>query len=170
MWTHYQPEEASEAILANTLDKLILYGFRVLVLLAGHGPWHRILERHVPALQEAHPDRLFLWGNLKQIGGEVRIPDDHAAREETSYGLALFSQWVDLDAMRPGRDNTAWPNGQPPPEGSRHLRLCYDPNEPLYAQVGVDARTATAERGERNVTRLVEHLAPKINDYLDGGD
>jgi creatinine amidohydrolase len=163
LWTHYQSEGAAEAILVRTVDQLIAYGFRALVLLAGHYPWRTILDRHLPALQEAHPEVLFLWGTEMEIGDEVRLPGDHAAREETSYGLALFPQWVDLDALRPGHDDSAWPGGQPPPAEARHPGVCFDPRDPLYAQMGEDARTASAERGEQAVTRLVEHLAEIIN-------
>ena len=36
----------------------------------------------------------------------------------------------------------------------------------LEAQMGEDARTASAQRGEAALDRLVEHLARAINDYL----
>ena len=163
MWTLYQPEEAAEAILARTVEQLVAFGFRAIVLLAGHYPWQSLLDRRLPALQEAHPEVLFLWGTEMNIGGEaVRLPGDHAAREETSYGLALFPQWVDLDALHPGRDASAWPGGQPPPAETWHPGVCFDPHDALYAQMGEDARTATAERGEAAISRLVEHLARVI--------
>jgi creatinine amidohydrolase len=166
LWTHYQSQEAAEAILVHTVDQLIAYGFRVLVLLAGHYPWRTILDRHLPALQKTHPEVLFLWGTEMDVGGEIRLPGDHAAREETSYGLALFPQWVDLDALRPGRDASAWPGGQAPPIDARHPGVCFDPGDPLFAQMGEDARTASAERGEQAITRLVEHLEQIINKHL----
>jgi creatinine amidohydrolase/Fe(II)-dependent formamide hydrolase-like protein len=96
----------------------------------------------------------------------VRLPGDHAAREEASYGLALFPQWVDLDALRPGRDDGAWPNGAPPPVETRHPGVSFDPRDPLFAQLGEDARTATAGRGEAAIARLVEHLAAAIDEHL----
>ncbi len=155
--------------MVRTVNQLIAYGFRVFVLLAGHYPWRAILDRHLPALQEAHPEVLFLWGTEMEVGGKgLRIPGDHAAREETSYGLSLFPQWVDLEALRPGRDTSAWPGGQPPPADARHPGVCFDANDPLFAQMGEDARTATTERGEQAITGLVEHLAGKINEHLRG--
>jgi creatinine amidohydrolase len=167
MWTHYQPESAAEAILARTVEQLVRYGFRAIVLFAGHYPWQTLLDRRLPALREAHPEVLFLWGTEMNIGGEaVSLPGDHAAREEASYGLALFPQWVDLGALRPGRDASAWPNGQPPPVETRHPGVCFDTHEALFAQMGEDARTATAERGEAAIARLVEHLAQAINGHL----
>jgi creatinine amidohydrolase len=166
MWTHYQAEEAAESILARTVQQLVAFGFRAIVLLAGHYPWRGIMNRHLPALQEAHPEILFLWGTEMEIGGEVRLPGDHAAREETSYGLALFPDLVDPDALRPGHTASAWPGGQEPPVEARHPRVCFDPNEPLFAQMGQDARTASAERGEEAIARLVDRLAGQINRHL----
>jgi len=168
MWTHYQSEEAAEEIIVRTVEQLVAYGFRVIVLFAGHYPWQTLLDRRLPALRKAHPEVLFLWGTAMNIGGEaVHLPGDHAAREEASYGLALFPQWVDLGALRPGRDESAWPGGQPPPVETRHPGVCFDPHDALFAQMGEDARTATAERGEEAIARLVEHLAEKIKKHIN---
>ena len=62
MWTLYQDEQAAEAILARAVERLVVFGFRVFVLLAGHYPWRTILGRHLPRFQAEHPDILFLWG------------------------------------------------------------------------------------------------------------
>jgi len=167
MWTHYQSEQAAEAIMVRTVEQLVAYAFRAIVLLAGHYPWQALLDRRLPALREAHPEVLFLWGTEMNIGGSaVRLPGDHAAREEASYGLALFPQWVDLDALRPGRDESSWSGAQPPPAETRHPGVCFDPSDPLFAQMGEDARTATAERGEAAIARLVEHLAKTIAQHI----
>jgi creatinine amidohydrolase len=165
-WTLYQSEEAAEAILARTVERLIAFGFRVIVLLAGHYPWMNILNRHLPELQEAHPEVLFLWGTEMDICRDIRLPGDHAAREETSYGLALFPELVDLEALQAGRDASAWPQGQAPAVETQHPGVCFDPADPLFAQMGEDARTATAARGEEAVARLVEELGARINDHL----
>jgi creatinine amidohydrolase len=167
MWTHYQPEEAAEAIMVRTVEQLVTYEFRAIILFAGHYPWQTLLDRRLPALREAHPEVLFLWGTEMDIAPGGRLPGDHAAREEASYGLALFPQWVELDALHPGRDNAVWPAGQAPLVESRHPGVCFDPGDPLFAQMGEDARTATAERGEAAIARLVEHLVQVIDRHLD---
>jgi creatinine amidohydrolase len=167
MWTLCQPEHAAEAILVNTVEKLVTFGFRVIVLLAGHYPWRPILNRHMPDLQRRNPETLFLWGTEMEIGGDLRLPGDHAAREETSYGLALFPELVDLDAMRSGRDSTsAWPPGQVTAPQDRRSSSRFDPGNPLFAQQGEDARSATRERGEAAIARLVEVLVAEINAHL----
>ena len=168
-WTHYQPIEAAAAILVNTVEQLIALGFRVVVLLAGHYPWKNlVLDKYLPALQQAHPDVLLLWGTEMEIADPVRLLGDHAAREETSYGLALFPQWVDLGALHPGRDaQAAWSGGKAPPPESRHPGVCFDPADPLFAQMGEDARTASAARGEAAIAQLVDQLVATVQTYLD---
>lgn len=168
LWTHYQSEEASESILVNTTKQLLKFGFRVIVLLAGHYPWQGILNKHIPILQAEHAKVLFLWGTEMSIGGEtVKLRGDHAAREETSFGLYLLPELVEMDALRPGRDSSAWPKGKVPPVEKRHPGVCFDPKEPLFAQMGEDARTASAERGATKVAPLVNHLAATIKRHLE---
>lgn len=99
-------------------------------------------------------------------GDDVKRAGDHAAREETSYGLALFPHLVQQGALSPGRGDSAWPDGRPPPEESRHPGVCFDPEDPLFAQMGADARTASAERGEEGLALLVEHVASIVHAYL----
>ncbi|MGQ9629833.1 MAG: creatininase family protein [bacterium] len=167
LWTFYQSEGAAESILVNTTNKLIEFGFRAIVLLAGHYPWQGILERNVPAIQMGHPEVLLLWGTEMSICGRgLRLPGDHAAREETSYGLYLLPELVDMGALRPGRDLSAWPGGRAPALERRHPGVCFDPGDPLFAQMGEDARTASSERGEEGIACLVSCLATEINRHL----
>jgi creatinine amidohydrolase len=170
-WTHYQPEEAAEAILVRTVEQLLAFGFRVVVLLAGHYPWMGLLNRGLPPLEREHPDARLIWGTEMEIAGEVKLPGDHAAREETSYGLALFSHLIDLDALHPGRhaglDEGAWPAGQAPPLDQRHPGVCFDPGDPRFAQMGEDARSASAQRGQAAIDGLVDSLAHRISDWLE---
>jgi creatinine amidohydrolase len=163
LWTHYQPEEATASILVNTTKQLIRFGFRIIVLLAGHYPWQGILDKHIPPIQQAHPNTFLLWGTERSICGEaVKLPGDHAAREETSYGLCLFPEFIDMNALHSGRDTSVWPRGEVPPVENRHRGVCFDPNDPLFGQMGEDARTASAERGEGGISRLVAHLSDVI--------
>ncbi len=167
LWTLYQPEQAAEAILERTIERLVTFGFRVIVLAAGHYPWQGILDRHVPRLQAQHREVLFLWGTEMNIGGEeVGLPGDHASREETSYALYLHPEFVDMGALTPGRDESAWPGGVAPPTAMDLPGLCLDPGDPCFAQYGEDARTASREGGEEAITRLSTHLAGRIDRFL----
>jgi creatinine amidohydrolase len=164
LWTHYQPPEAVAAMLTTTVEQLIAFDFRVIVLMAGHYPWQGILDNCLPAIQETYPEVTLLWGTEASIGGEaVPLPGDHAAREETSYGLTLFPELVKMDALTPGRDEAdTWPAGRMPPEETRHPGVVFDTKEPLFAQFGEDARQGSAKRGEEGLLRLVDYLANKI--------
>jgi creatinine amidohydrolase len=166
MWTHYQSQDAAREILGRTVEQLIGFGFRVIVLLAGHYPWSSMLDRILPPLVAACPDVLLIWGTEMDIAGEIRLPGDHAAREETSYGLALFPQWVDIHALRTGRGRAAWPLGAEPPSERQHPGVCFDPSSDRFAQMGEDARLASALRGEKAISRLLDHLAGRIERHL----
>ncbi len=166
-WSHYQRPEAIAAMLVDTTRQLLAYGFRVVVLAAGHYPWQSLLDEHLPAIQKDHPEALLLWGTEVKIGGDLGLGGDHAAREETSYGLALFPELVDLGALTPGRDDSVWPQGQAPPADKQHPHVEFDPAQPLFAQMGEDARTASAARGESGLARLVDHLAQRIAAHLE---
>ena len=168
MWTLYQPEDAAEAILGHTIERLVAFGFRVIVLVAGHYPWQGILDRQAPGLQEQHPEVLFVWGTEMNIGEEeVPLPGDHASREETSYALYLHPEFVDMGALKPGRDESAWPGGKAPSVEGDFPGLCLDPGDPCFAQYGEDARTASWERGEEAISRLSLALASRINRFLE---
>ena len=166
-WTHYQEAAASASILGTTVRQLIDHGFRALVLLAGHYPWQSVLDQVVPPIRRQHPDILILAGTEVGIGGEhAPLTGDHAALEETSFGLALFPGLVDMGALRPGRGDDAWPQGHPPPEEGRHPGVCFDPDDARFAQFGEDARRASAEHGEEGLDQVVDYLASAITDHL----
>ena len=166
-WTLYQQETAYSSILVDTLQKLVEFGFRAIVVLAGHYPWQSTLEKHLPIIQSEHQSVRFLWGTEVKIGGDsLRLKGDHAALEETSYGLSLFPELVDMDALHEGRGSEVWPDGQTPPEDQRHPRVKFDPNDPLFAQAGEDSRNASAEHGEEGVSQVVDYLVKQIQDHL----
>jgi creatinine amidohydrolase len=169
-WTLYEPEEAAEAIAAHTVGKLIDFGFRAIVLLAGHYPWVDVLGRRLPALQRAHPECLLMWGTEMDLVPDLSLPGDHAAREETSYGLALFPELIAIDALRPGRsEEEAWPAGGAPPPDARHPGVCFEAGSARFAQMGEDARTGSAARGKAALSQLVDGLVAQIAAYLEAG-
>ena len=167
-WTLYQEPEAYGSILTQTLRQIVDFGFRAVVLLAGHYPWQGTLDRVLPPLQAEHPEVLFLWGTEVSIAdGAAGIGGDHAARTETSFGLALLPELVHLGALRPGRGEEAWPRRKAPAVEGRHPGVQFDPGDPLFAQMGEDARKATAEQGEAAVGRVVDALVSEIVRHLE---
>jgi creatinine amidohydrolase len=167
-WTHYQQQEATGAILDTTVHQLFDSGFRAVVLLAGHYPWQSLLQQRVAPLQTQHPKGLILAGTELTIGGDLGLAGDHAALEETSYGLALFPEHIDMNALSPGREaETTWAQRGAPPEADHHPGVEYDPAQPLFGQLGADARDADAAHGEAGIERLVEALSDQILQFLD---
>jgi creatinine amidohydrolase len=169
-WTHYQPEEATAAIFDSMVRQLFAQGFRVVVALAGHYPWASLLDACVPPLAADHPDDLLLAGTELTVAGDLGLKGDHAAVEETSYGLALFPERIDMGALTAGRDEAGvWPSSGAPPEEGRHPGVVWDPADALFAQFGEDSRAASAERGEAALTRLVDGLADRVLAFLRDG-
>jgi creatinine amidohydrolase len=166
-WSLYQSADAARAIVVNTVERLLVLGFRVVVLLMGHYPWERFAGPALDALQQQRPEALILWGGEATIGRPgLLLPGDHAAREETSYGLALLREYVDMRAMHSGRGESSWPGGKAIPPEQQHPAVHYDPSDPLFAQMGEDARSATAERGEAALEPLIDLLARRILGHL----
>ncbi|MAE59806.1 MAG: hypothetical protein CMJ49_00460 [Planctomycetaceae bacterium] len=174
-WTHYQPESAAADILTTTTRQLIQFGFRIIVLLGGHYPWEGILEENIPAIESQHPDTLILFGSERTICGDlVDIPGEHAAKEETSFGLHLFPELVDMDALTPGRDDSVWPGGKDPQFDdafrNQFIGLSIDPNDPLFAQsffpdTATDATAASVDYGLAKIDKIVDHLTQRINNH-----
>lgn len=165
-WTFYQSEEAYAAILTETVNKLVEYGYKAIVVLAGHYPWQSTLEKCLPAIEEAHPDVLLLWGTEVKICDNITIQGDHAAKEETSFGLALFPEHIDMDALTSGRGKEVWIGEEPPPLEKQHPKVCFDTDDPRFSQMGVDAREATAEHGEAGIKQVVDEVTKRILAHI----
>ncbi len=167
-WTLYQPPEAVEAIFERTVRGLVDFGFRCVVMLCGHYPWRSVLGKVLPGVERDRPEVRFIWGTEADIAAEdVRLHGDHAARWETAYGLALFPELVDMEALRPGRsEKTSWPASGPPPEADRHPGVKFDSDEPLFAQAGEDARHADGEEAAQMLERMIEHVVGRVREAI----
>lgn len=170
-WTHYQSPEAVAEIVCTTVRQLAAFGFKVIVVLAGHYPWQPILDKYLPTVAAENPGMLLLWGSEATIGApQVSMQGDHAGREETSTGLYLFPELVDMDALCEDPQRTVvWPGGQQPLHEARHSDVCYDAAHPCFAQAGVDARQASREYGRENLEPLMRHMVGLIEARLKGG-
>lgn len=170
-WTFYQDPAVGEKTLEVTVRKLVDFGFKAIVLYAGHYPWQGVLDKTVGPLRNEYPDVLFIWGFECTIGGEELkdVPGDHAARWETSYGLALLPDLVDMAALQEGRGLSAWPGSEPPPEEKRFKGVEFDTRNPLFAQYGEDARRATAGDAEIHIDRIIKAVTGRVLQHLEGG-
>ena len=166
-WTFYQDREAGTIILKDTVSKLIDFGFKAVVIFAGHYPWDGPMDSALPEIAEKHPEVLMIWGKECNIGGpDLTLPGDHASRWETAYGLALLPELVDMDALRDGRDDSAWPLSGPPPENDRHPGVEFDTSKRRFAQLGEDPSLASAEEAEAYLAQLEENILTRIQEHL----
>ena len=168
-WTFYQDREAGEKILRDTVEKLIEFGFRAIVVFAGHYPWDGPMNDVLTPIRDAHPEILIQWGFECTIGGDdIKAPGDHASRWETAYGLALLPDLVDLDALKPGRsDRECWPPTGPVGEEGRIGGMSYDASEARFAQLGEDPALASAEEAEEWLAKITDKITGSINTHLN---
>jgi creatinine amidohydrolase len=169
-WTLYQDESAAARIYDTTVRRLAEFGFTTIVTLAGHYPWLGVINEKAPAIRADYPNLQLLADTEMTIAPGVEVPGDHAAQEETSYGLALFPEFIDMTRLVAHEGNEYWPGGVETPQEDRHPSVNYDASSPQFAQMGTDAREATSERGQTHVDALVEALAAHIIDFQQGSE
>lgn len=145
------------------------FGFKAVVVLAGHGAYVQPLERLQVDLGSRMPDTLLLFGIETTIVGPIEgLGVDHAAFWETSDALELFPQLVDLSALTPGRDPTAeWPRDVvAPASASQYPDLVMDPRQSHFGQLGDDPTSASAESVRMGINKLVDALAARVASHL----
>jgi creatinine amidohydrolase len=164
-WTHYQSAQAAGELVATTVEQLIRFGFLAIVLVAGHYPWQQIMDRELPRVAAANPQCLLLWGTEVSITSpKPRINGDHAALEETSFGLALLPELVNISALTEGRGQESWPEGKRP-DGIPDV-VNTDPRAACFSQAGIDARLASAEHGEEVIAQVTRRIVDAVNQYF----
>lgn len=167
-WTLILPEKTVRPLLEATLDHLAAQGFKVVVLLTGHYPGEQVDMVHSLAREagERHPGVKFIGLAEREVTTPQpgdRGSGDHAAKYETSIGMALNPDWVALDRLTEGRD----PEQVTLPTTPRNGRSTHDPLHPLYAIHGQDPREkASPELGEEVVAEIVSRLTKKVEQAL----
>jgi creatinine amidohydrolase len=162
-------EDQVRSLLALTLDELVRFGARVIILLTGHYAGEQVRMVHALADEAAarHPHARFVGLTEPEITTALpgdRYPGDHAAKYETSIALALHPAWVRLERLTPGREASRVTT----PETPRNEGRQWDPADPLYAIWGDDPRTAASvETGRILVEEIVTRLAERVNAALE---
>jgi creatinine amidohydrolase len=169
-WTLMAEEAQLRPLLSATLDHLVRWGCRVIVMLTGHYAGEQVRMVHALAEEAAarHPRARFIGLTEPEISTALpgdRYPGDHAAKYETSIALALAPEWVRLDRLTAGRDGAQVTT----PETPRLEGRQYEPGDPLYAIWGADPRSeASAEIGRRLVDEITRRLAERVTEALAG--
>lgn len=167
-WSIIADEHEVRPLLDRTLDRLALFGFRVVVMLTGHYPSQQIelVESAARDAAERNPGtRYFALGEYDLSApepGDARV-GDHAAMYETSIAMALDPSWVDLGELRQGRD----PGAVTIPTSPRGPQEALDPAAALYAIGGHDPRVRASLRlGTRLVGEIVSGMAARVSEAL----
>ncbi len=152
----YVPEEQFALVVRWTLENLARHGFRLIVVVNGHGATNQIahLQRLVAELNARGRARLLYTFTLAYVLSEA----DHAGITETSAILALDPERVDLAALPPAGEPLRIPEwgiadgasfaGHPTPDHS--------------VPAADDPRAATAELGRQNFAAAVDRVAALV--------
>lgn len=160
----YIPEEVFALIIRANLPLLAEMGFRVVVLVTGHGAENQlqVLERLAAEFNEKGSMQVLI-GLPFAAGEDGELKVGHASRVETSAMLALQPENVDLGALPLPSEplaNVCWAiidyatfMGRPT---SNHTVRSED-----------DPRRASAEEGRENLERAVERMVHQVRTALN---
>jgi creatinine amidohydrolase len=153
----YYREEFFSLIVRETLDLLIQQGYRLIVILNGHGAANQLgtLDRLSAEFTARGPARVFYISAWTE--SDEGADSGHAGGGETSHVMALYPGLPDLSALppvdRPLR-NVDWAivdadtfNGHPAPDFTTR-------DDPRAG--------ASAERGEASLARAAAYIAGKV--------
>jgi creatinine amidohydrolase len=156
----YAPEEVLAVTVRSYLDLLVRQGYKLIVILNGHGADNQVLTLQRLAVEYSHtsPAQVLLLMPVARTPGDY-LNGSHATRVETAIMQALTSS-VDLGALPEG------------PLKSVDLaivdQLTFEgiPTPDHTVRAEDDPRLATAEEGETRLTEIVADLAVVVREAL----
>ena len=156
--SYYFPEEVLAVVVRSYLDLLIEHGYKMVVLMNGHGAENQIgtLQRLAVEYTHEKPARVML---LMPIPGftKGRWSYAHASEGETSVMQAIAPETVDLGAL-PGSGPLR--NVDFAVVDDETFRL--QPTEDHTVRPEEDPRRASAEEGERRLRACTEELVAAV--------
>jgi creatinine amidohydrolase len=159
--SYYYAEDAFAIMVRFTLEQLAAHGYRLIVMVNGHGATNQIqhLQRLAAEFSQRGPAKVLYTFDLD---GQTDDDAGHATITETAAVLALNQDRVDLTQLPPLEiplQNTDYAivdaptfDGQPEPD--RTVRAQADP------------RRATPELGQKHFAHTVERLSTLIVSEL----
>jgi len=157
----YVPEEQFALVARWNLENLISHGFKLVVIVNGHGATNQIaqLERLAAELTARGPARVLYTFPLEHVTTEP----GHATITETSAILALEPGRVDLAALPPIERPLRIPEWAIADAAS--FDGDFTPEHAVHASA--DPRLASRELGQRNTDAAVHALARIVGDAWD---
>jgi len=156
--SYYFPEEVLAVMVRSYLDLLIEHGYKLVVLMNGHGAENQIgtLQRLAVEYTHEKPIRVLL---LMPIPGFTRADWSyaHATEGETSVMQAVAPETVDLEALP---DSGPLRNVDFAVVDDKTFRL--QPTEDHTVRPEEDPRRASAENGERRLRACTEELVAAV--------
>jgi creatinine amidohydrolase len=160
--SYYFSEEAFAVMVRYTLEQMVGHGYRLVVIVNGHGATNQIqqLQRLAAEFTQRGPARVLYTFDL-----DAELDEDagHATITETSAIMALMDGRVDLKKLPPmdqALKNIEYAivdaptfSGQPAPDRTVSSKA--------------DPRRATPELGKKHFELTVEHLSAMILKELD---
>jgi len=100
-FTYRHPAKALRVQQATFFDQLHASGFKVIVSFVGHYPREQVefMEALSMKLMKKYPDLCMIAGPEYYFLSRLKQGGDHAATLETSLGLSLFPELVDMGAL-----------------------------------------------------------------------
>ncbi len=144
-------EELFERVLETKLDFIASNGFKVILVMNGHGGQLRMVRRIAGRIAGKHGIKVYATQDEMHCGPELYV-GDHAGGEETSMLLHLMPDLVDLSQLPPS----------PEPLDTKRL---------VINSVKPDPRAqSSAEYGRRSCEAIASDLARIVEEMLAGGD
>jgi creatinine amidohydrolase/Fe(II)-dependent formamide hydrolase-like protein len=153
------------AVFLETFQELEKIGFRVVVAVGGHygKPQESVLKE--AASEQMKRGEVTIWVlHEADVGEDLGVAIDHAGPWETSMGLELCGDLVDLESFRPGKQN---PKLYTLPE--RKGRYSFEHRVTNFSIDQDLKRVLDSEEIARRVSVIVERIGTRALQLLSSG-
>ena len=167
--SHYYQEHLFALVVAGAMEMLIEGGYKVIVLVNGHGAWNQLETLDRLAKHYSHTtDSLVVWRLAATLDVTEKNLAGHADDFETSLMLYYQNAVYETDSMV---DISQLPDKGVPihyPDFSIVDGAGFSENPSPDRVVQTDPREATADKGEGNFEEMVNLYIQLATDALKG--
>ena len=169
--------ETHIALIEDIINGAVVAGFKKFIILSAHGQVSStIVAVHKLGIQGRFVLSLHWYDFLRDSQDVLEDAMWHADEAETSVGLYLYPEYIDMSRAEAGSStgliDPKWkiaPGMMPKPGQMYHFEGTFAKPEKLENSNGVvgDPTKATFEKGERIVTRLVDHVSLLVDEIME---